>query len=110
MPCRVILGFIESLGSKVSKPCETLSRLKGNVASTFCICTTPCSPGCRPVPVNFKSTVAPPLARLPRISTGFLVVIATSNFQSRSGGAVTDKFRTSPKVAAAEVGRANRWE
>ena len=53
--------------------------------------TTPCSPGLRPVPVNFRSVVASPVARLPRISTGSLVLIATSNFQSRNGGPGREK-------------------
>src|SRR5207249_3600036 len=38
-------------------------------------------------PVNFRSPVAPPVAKLPRINTGSFVLIATSNFQSRNGGA-----------------------
>ena len=73
------------------KPRETSRRLKGNVASTFCSCTTPCNWGRNPVPVNFRSPVAPPVARLPRISTGSLVLIATSNFQSRNGGVGREK-------------------
>src|SRR5205823_9601185 len=48
--------------------------------------TVPCNPGRSPVPVNFRSAIAPPVARLPRITTGSLVRIATSNFQSRNGG------------------------
>ena len=86
MPCRSIVGLVESFGLNVSEPRETSSRLKGNVASTPSICTTPCRPGFSPVPINFKSVVASPVARLPRISTGSLVLIATSNFQSRNGG------------------------
>src|SRR6476659_10532314 len=80
-----------SSGEKVGVPRVTSSLLKGNVASTSSICTTPCKPGRRPVPVNFKSVVASPVARLPRMMTGFLVLIATSNFQSRNGGAGKEK-------------------
>src|SRR5438034_11063425 len=86
VPCRSIVGFVESFGLNVSDPRETSSRLKGNVASTLSICTTPSKPGLSPVPINFRSVVASPVARLPRISTGSLVLITTSNFQSRNGG------------------------
>src|SRR5205807_1685664 len=66
-------------------------RLNGRVASTSLSRTKPCNPGCSPVPLNFRSLTAPPLARLPRMSTASFVLIATSNFQSRIGGCGKEK-------------------
>src|SRR5581483_5988092 len=40
-----------------------------------------------PVPIKCKSAIAPPFAMFPRIRNGSFVFNATSNFQSRSGGA-----------------------
>jgi len=73
------VGFIGSSGEKVRVPRVTSSLLKGNVASTSSICTTPVSQP-KAVPVNFKSSSRVAGRQITANDDGILVLDWTSTF------------------------------